>query len=393
MKFSILLNPAVVASLLAILSTASGLAANDGPGSLGNLVTQVIRPVMERNGIPGMAVGVALRGRGSVYNYGLASRAAGSPVTDDTLFEIGSVSKTFTATLAAYAQVTGRLSLSDMASQHLAALRGSSFDRVSLLSLGTHTSGGFPLQFPVGITDNDRLMAYFRGWKPTFPPGSYRTYANPSVGMLGMIAAESMGGDFIELMQGRIFPLLGLRHTYLEIPDAQLRNYAQGYTVKDVPIRMAPGVLAPETYGVRTTAGDLLRFIEANMGMLSLDETLQRAINDTHTGYYRIGAMTQDLIWEQYQYPAELADLLEGNSSKVALEPNPATALIPPLRPQGAVLINKTGSTNGFASYVAFVPQQGIGVVLLANKSYPNAARVKAAYDILKGLNKAVPGN
>jgi beta-lactamase class C len=93
---------------------------------------------------------------------------------------------------------------------------------------------------------------------------------------------------------------------------------------------MAPGVLWAEAYGVRTTAGDLLRFVEANMGMLDLDGKLQQAISDTHTGYYRIGAMTQDLIWEQYPYPVPLADLLAGNSAQVALEANPATELNSP---------------------------------------------------------------
>ena len=63
---------------------------------------------------------------------------------------------------------------------------------------------------------------------------------------------------------------------------------------------MAPGVLAAETYGLRTTAGDLLRFVEANMGMVALDEKWQRAITNTHTGYYQVGGMTQDLVWEQY---------------------------------------------------------------------------------------------
>jgi beta-lactamase class C len=152
---------------------------------------------------------------------------------------------------------------------------------------------------------------------------------------------------------------------------------------------MAPGVLASEAYGIRTTAGDLLRFVEANMGMLDLDETLKRAISNTHTGYYQVGAMTQDLVWEQYHYPAGLAELLAGNSDKVILEANPATRLDPPLRPRDDVLINKTGSTNGFAAYVAFVPEKKTGIVLLANKSYPIDARVTAAYGILTRLDDA----
>ncbi len=383
--------PGAAIALLCIstLLPTNSRAADDQLGNIEEIVARAIRPAMERYGVPGMAVGIVIKEQSHVYNFGVASKVTGGPVTNDTLFEIGSDSKTFTATLAAYAQVTGVLSLSDMASKYLPTLRGSSFERVSLLNLGTHTAGGLPLQVPNDITNNAQLMAYFQGWRPTYTPGTYRTYSNPGTGMLGMIAAKSMNDDFVALMERRLFPWLGMKHTYLDVPKAQMENYAQGYTAKDAPVRMAPGVLASEAYGIRTTAGDMLRFVEANMGMLGLDEKLQRAISDTHTGYYRIGAMTQDLIWEQYHYPVGLEELLAGNSAKVAFEANPATELDPPLRPQDGVLINKTGSTSGFAAYVAFVPEKKIGIVLLANKSYPIAARVTAAYEILARLNDA----
>ena len=151
---------------------------------------------------------------------------------------------------------------------------------------------------------------------------------------------------------------------------------------------MTPGVLWSEAYGIRTTASDMLRFVKANMHMLNVDPKWQDAITATHTGYYRIGAMTQDLIWEQYHYPVELDQLLVGNSTKLLFEANPATELNPPVRPSGDVLINKTGSTNGFAAYVAFVPDKRIGIVLLANKSYPIDARVTAAFEILTHLDE-----
>jgi beta-lactamase class C len=361
--------------------------AEDEKADIEKIVAQVIQPVMEKYGVPGMAVGIVMRGQSYVYDCGVMSKATRKPITRDTLFEIGSDSKTFTATLAAYAEASGQLLLSDSASKHFPSLRGTSFDKVSLLNLGTHTSGGLPLQVPDDIKNNDQLMAYLQRWKPTHAPGTYRTYSNPSIGLLGVIAAKSMNGDFVALMEGTLFPGLGMKNTYLHVPKSQTENYAQGYTKTDTPIRMAPGVLAPEAYGIRTTAGDMLRFVEANMRMLDLDEKLQRAITNTHTGYYRIGAMTQDLIWEQYRYPVGLEELLAGNSAKIVLEANPATELDPPLQPQEGVLINKTGSTNGFGAYVVFVPEKKIGIVLLANKNYPIDARVTAAYEILTRLD------
>jgi beta-lactamase class C len=386
-------NTVVAALCVSGLLSSHGQAANNGIPDIEKIVAQVTRPMMQRYSIPGMAVGIVTDRHSYFYDFGVMSKATGNPVTSDTLFEIGSVSKTFTATLVSYAQAGGHLSLSDNASKYLPALRGSSFDNVSLLNLGTHTSGGLPLQVPDDVKDDDQLMRYFRDWKPTYAPGTFRTYANPSIGMLGMIAARSLNDRFDALMERRVFQVLGLRHTYLHVPEAEMTHYAQGYTKMDVPTRMAPGVLASEAYGVRTTVGDMLRFVEANLGLVPIDGDLQGAITATHTGYYGVGSMTQDLIWEQYRYPVHLEDLLAGNSSKVSYEANPVVRIDPPSLPQDDVLINKTGSTNGFGAYVAFVPGKKIGIVLLANKNYPSDARVTAAYEILTRLIGKAPGN
>jgi CubicO group peptidase (beta-lactamase class C family) len=384
-------NAAIAALFVCALLPADAGAAGNEKAGIENVVARTIGPVMQRYGIPGMAVGIVVDGRTYVFDYGVASKATGRPVTSRTLFEIGSVSKTFTATLASYAQVSGKLSLSEMASTYLPSLHGTSFDKVSLLNLGTHTSGGLPLQLPDDVTNDAQLMAYLRSWKPTYAPGTYRIYSNPSIGLLGTIAAKRMNAPFAALMERTVFRPLGLTHSYLDVPKAQSDNYAQGYTTSDAPVRMTPGVLAQEAYGIRTTASDLLRFVEANMQMLDLDEKVQRALTDTHTGYYRVGAMTQDLIWEQYRYPVTLAQLLAGNSAKVTFEPNRVTRSEPPFRPQNDVLLDKTGSTNGFAAYVAFVPERKIGIVVLANKSYPISARVTAAYAILTQLGRDAP--
>ena len=356
------------------------------PSKLDAVVREAARTLMQQNGVPGLAIAITVDGKQHFFNYGVASKQTQRPVSSDTLFEIGSISKTFTATLASYAQATGRLALTDHPARYLPPLEGSAFgDKTTLMHLGTHTAGGFPLQVPDAVQTTGQLFDYLRTWQPQYVAGTRRTYANPSIGMLGLIAAKSLDMPFEEAMAQHVFRPLGLRHTTLDVPAAQMASYAQGYTKTDAPIRLRGGMLGAEAYGVRTSARDLIRFVEANLRGPGTTP-LQRAIEATHTGYFRAGALTQDLVWEQYPYPVALPVLLEGNGDKMAYETQDVTAIDPPQPPQQAVWINKTGSTNGFAAYVAFVPAKKIGIVVLANKNVPIAPRVRLAYEILEKL-------
>lgn len=350
------------------------------------MVNEVVAPVMQQQNIAGMAIAITLNGQPHYFNYGVASKENGKAVTQDTLFEIGSVSKTYTATLAAYAQARGKLSLADKASQVLPALRGSAFDNISVLQLGTYSGGGLPLQFPSDADTPDTMLGYFKQWKPSYAPGSHRQYSNPSLGLFGYLAAHSLGAPFAEVMEKTLLPKLGLQHTWLKVPQDQMALYAQGYNKEDKPVRVGPGALDAEAYGVKTSAADLLRYVEANMQPAKLEKPLQQAIATTHTGYYRVGGMTQGLGWESYNYPVTLETLLAGNSSEMAYEARKVQWLNPPQTQPGSVLFNKTGSTGGFGAYVAYVPAKDIGIVILANKNYPNPERIKIAHAILSAL-------
>ena len=391
--------------LSAVLTLAAANASSrdvDDPNQVQKIASSKVRALMALHRIPGMAVGVIAKGKSMVFNYGLAVVQIKQPVTNDTLFEIGSVSKTFTATLVAQAQVNGVLSLSDTVGQHLPLLQGSPFGKLSLLSLGTHTPGGLPLQVPEQVRNMDELMWYLKGWQPTAAAGSIRSYGNLGIGILGLIVAKTAGQDFSELIQQQLLAPLEMKHSFIHVPAALLPNYAMGQTRAGAPIRMASGVLASEAYGMRTTAGDLLRFVQANMGLLPLEDKLQRAINATHTGYYQVAGkladtvsdnasvkanpMTQDLIWEQYDYPVTLEALLHGNSAEMIFEAVPVTQITLPQQTQRDVWINKTGSTNGFAAYVAFIPSKRMGIVILTNKNFPIGDRVRLAYEILTAL-------
>lgn len=355
---------------------------------LETVVKAAVQPVMQAQNIAGMAVAVTVDGQPHYFNFGVASKETASPVSENTLFEIGSVSKTFTATLAGYAQATGKLALTDNASQVLPALRGSAFDHINVLQLGTYTAGGLPLQFPAEADSADKMLGYYQQWKPVYPAGSHRLYSNPSLGLFGYLAAHSMGQPFDEAMEKTLLPKLGLKHTWLTVPQEQMALYAQGYNKDDKPVRVGPGALDAEAYGVKTSSADLLRYVQANMHPANLEKPLQQAIALTHSGYYTVGDMTQGLGWEMYAWPVTLERLLEGNSTQMAMEAHKVQWLNPPRPEPENVLINKTGSTGGFGAYVVYVPSKDMGIVILANKNYPNAERVKIAHQILSALDQ-----
>ncbi len=377
-----------VVAIIAVIGAASGFshAADVQQAKLKSVVDREIFPIKEKYDIPGMAVGIVVKGKSYVFNYGVASLTTRKPVTRDTLFELGSISKTFTATLASYAQASGYLSLSDKVSAHLPFLQNTKFGNVSLLNLGTHTPGGLPLQVPDEIHNKSQLMQYFKTWQPTYSAGTHRTYANPGIGMLGLITAKSMGQSFEALIEQTLFPAFGMQGSYINVPALKMADYAQGYTKENKPIRMAAGMLSSEAYGIKSTATDMLRFLQANMGLIKLEQKLQRAVTDTHIGYFQVGAMKQSLIWEQYPYPSTLKTLLAGNSSAMIFNAMPVTQITPSQKPQTDVWINKTGSTNGFGAYIAFIPKEQLGIVILANKNYPMEDRVTIAHRILTQL-------
>jgi beta-lactamase class C len=383
---------ALAASGLTVLCAHAAPEAAPDVAAIRAAVDAAVRPMMAKNDIPGMAVGVTVGGKSYVFNYGVASKQSGKPVDDRTLFEVGSVSKTFNATFGAKALVEGKLKLSDHPSRHLPALKGHPIDHATLLNLVTYTAGGLTLQVPDAVTDEASLMRYLQQWKPEFAPGEKRRYSNPSIGLFGRAAAAAMGRDYADAVESDLLPQLGLRETYLRVPASAMADYATGYDkddrqagAPDVAVRVTPGAFDAESYGIKTTAADLVRFMQVNIDPGALEATTRQAVEATHIGHFQVDGMTQALGWEQYPWPVPLAQLQAGNTL------GNATSKVVPLdrTPAGPRLFNKTGSTRGFGAYVVFVPTQRIGVVLLGNRRWPIPERVDAAYAILGRLQAA----
>jgi len=105
---------------------------------------------------------------------------------------------------------------------------------------------------------------------------------------------------------------------------------------------MGPELFSAQTYGVRSSVSDMIRYVQANIDPGHLDATLRRAIEGTHVGYYQIGGMVQGLGWEQYPYPVSSETLQAGNSNKMSREANPVKLLTPPKPASDNTWYNKT---------------------------------------------------
>lgn len=354
---------------------------------LKSVVDECAKGLMNEYDIPGLAVAVTIDGKRYFYNYGFADESTGNLVTNDTIFELGSVSKTFAATLTGYAQEKGKLNMDDKVKDYIPELENSVLGNTKLVHVATYTAGGLPLQFPSEVTNDADMMQYYKTWKPEYEAGTKRKYSNPSIGLFGYIGALSMKSDYTEMMETVILPELGMTNTFVDVPKDQLNNYAFGYSSEGKPVRVNPGILDAQAYGIKSTSLDMLQYIEANMGQAQLNTDIENALERTHTKYFDTDTFTQAVGWEGYDYPVSLSQLLKGNSSDVILNAKPVQASVSGTLGSD-VWYNKTGSTGGFGAYVAYVPSEKIGIVILANKNYPNAERVEAAYNIISSVVK-----
>ena len=180
-----------LAPLVAATAIALGSATAHAGVSLKAQVDAVIAPLMKEHDIAGMAVAVFANGQAQYFSYGVASKAGGEPVSADTLFEIGSLSKTYTATLAALASAEGRLDLQAPARRYQPALAGTALGEASVLELGAYSADCLPLQFPDEVQTDQQALAFLRNWQPRSARGTQRCYSNPSLGLFGDLAARA----------------------------------------------------------------------------------------------------------------------------------------------------------------------------------------------------------
>ena len=381
----------LILSCAVIVGNYANTALAEQQKELPSLVNQLIPDLMNKHKIPGMAVAIAHNNKDYFFEFGVQDPKSDTAVSENTLFEVGSISKLFTATLAAKAQVEGVLSLDSPISTYMSELANTPLGKVPLFHLATHTAGGFPLQLPNNVNSQTSLIKYYQNWQPKYSAGSKRSYANPSIGLLGMLTAKAKKGEFTNLMKKELLSPIGLNNTYINIPQTALLNYAWGTNHKGKSVRVTPALLANEAYGIKTTSKNLLQFLKQSFANTKNSSLINQAIRNTHISRFDTGPFHQALIWDKYQFPIDYCKLEAGNSSKMVFKDVPVTPVKSEKHDYKYFALSKTGSTYGFGAYVFAIPHKNFAIVMLANKSYPNNERIKVAYQIMaKVLNHKI---
>jgi CubicO group peptidase (beta-lactamase class C family) len=260
----------LVAGLLAVPMTlaAQWKAPND------SVIRQVIEARVAAEGSTGMVVGVLELGRPRFVATGVRGAAGSAPLDPQTLFEIGSISKTFTTTLLALMVVNGEVKLEDPAQRFLppgVTMPSKDGRQITLLDLATSTSG-LPRMPPIEPTDPmnpyadydaKKLYAFLNGFTLTRAPGEAYEYSNLGMGLLGHLLALKAGQPYEQLVRERILLPLGMKETWIVLPPKERARLAQGHNRDgDVMANWDFDVLAGAG-GWRSTPADMLRYLQA----------------------------------------------------------------------------------------------------------------------------------
>ncbi|OBP13749.1 class C beta-lactamase [Rheinheimera sp. SA_1] len=356
----------------------------ENEAALKTAVSQQVSQLMQQQQIPGMAVAVLWQGKTYHYSFGQADLVKKTAVTPDTLFELGSISKTYAGVLGAMAIESGAIALTDPVAKHWPALTSPQWQQINMQHLATYTAGGLPLFVPDSVTDKTSMQSYYQQWQPQYAPGTQRVYANTSIGLFAHLAVAADGKFYADAFAG-LTKTLELKQTYLQVPKALDTQYAWGYN-EGKPVRIGTGVLLDEAGGAKASVRDVASWVQVNLQPEKVSSpVLKAAIARAQQRYAQAGQMYQGLGWEMLDYPLPLS-ALTAMTDPDFVKGSAATLISPPTAAVKSSWVHKTGATNGFGAYAAFIPSRQVGIVMLSNKRYPNAQRVELAYRILEGL-------
>jgi serine-type D-Ala-D-Ala carboxypeptidase/endopeptidase len=291
-----------------------------------------------------------------IFSFGNMSRAHNMPVNENTLFDIGSITKTFTTLLLADIVKQGLVNLTDPIEKYLPTnVKVPEFNgqKIILEDLATHTSGlpEWPSNVWLNNTVGDinpnynatQLYQAISDTKLTRAPGSYVEYSSFGIGLLGHILSLKLGGiPYEQLVKDRILNVLGMNDTKIALSHDEINNrFPVGHRGgKEITTPTIPTILA-DSGAFRSAAPDMLKYISANLGLIHTK--LEDAIQFGH------------LI----RHPSIIANPMNYSEYR-ALGWRILTNF-------GTETITHTGAINGWNAFAGFIPTKQIGVVALCS--------------------------
>lgn len=311
-----------------------------------------IQAAIANGDLVGLVVVLVDGNKVTTKSFGLANKETKKAPDADTVFQIGSITKTFTGTLLADAVLNGKLKLEDSVQSRLP--EGVSIMQVgetpmTIENVATHRSGIPRLNSdfspvdaadPYADIDDAKLWKTISSLKLTRAPGASFEYSNLGFGMLGRLVARADGGRYQDLVAAKILQPLGMTSSSADLPAPLKARGAQPYDVAGKPVKYWTFNAVPGMGAINSTAKDMTAYLRANMAVAAKtakDSPLSRAM-----------ALAQ----------APHADTGVANGSEIGL------AWV--IGPNGSALAHD-GGTYGFSSYIGFKGDGSRGVVVLAN--------------------------
>ena len=227
----------------------------------------------------GIVVGIVEPGGRRIIAHGMTAKGGSTPVDGDSLFEIGSITKVFTAQILADAVASGAVKLDEPVSKLLPSSvkvpeRGGR--AITLLDLTTHSSG-LP-RLPGNLTSTDlsnpyaaytvaQLYEFLSGHLLRRDPGAEFEYSNLGVGLLGHALALRSATDYEALVRTKVLGPLGMKSTAITLTPELKARMTQGHNAKLEPV---PNWDLPTLAGagaLRSSANDMLNFVAAHAGL------------------------------------------------------------------------------------------------------------------------------
>ena len=243
--------------------------ASETPRSRDETIDRFIRSQMETRRIPGLSLAIVDRGElVACRGYGIADLEHGVPVTPDTVFELASITKTFTAAAILMLAVEKKLALDDPIERHLPGAPAS-WRGITIGHLLAHT-GGLKDRFEPQVEgtwfldySTENLFRSAARLPLDFAPGERGQYSDQGYFLLGMILEKAGARPYGELLSERIFKPLGMSATTLRDQWSILKDRAPGYTLRNgalVNNRRSAQIELVSHYGIMSTAKDLARY-------------------------------------------------------------------------------------------------------------------------------------